>query len=255
MLVVSYGSIEPAQQMGPPRSMSVRLAGVGALLCSIVLALALTWQSGSVALMLQLTAGSSEVMQTRQMLLGYDPVRSNKRTGTLTRRDDTQTTEGSFEFKENEAEVLPQWAIEWAHPPEDLCLPGAQCDHGKSPNPLGTLGLWVMRKTTPHFNTKYDYRRRKNCAGMPGWELEECHHIRDMESHLDENGFPKDESKAAKQAVEQADEADESVPVMLHEISRPLQIRRRMRQAQSAQLHLKADLDLLLEKVDNFDVQ
>ena len=71
----------------------------------------------------------------------------------------------------------------------------------------------------------------------------------------------KDESRKAikqadeeRQADDQADEeVDKSRPAMLHEMRRPLQTQRRhMRQAQ---LHLKADLDLLLEKVDNFDVQ
>ena len=71
-----------------------------------------------------------------------------------------------------------------------------------------------------------DYFRRHNCAGLPGWAIEECHNMRRIEHHLDESGNPKaaegpNEPRAGEDQAD-ADEdggADKASPVMLREAS------------------------------------
>jgi hypothetical protein len=115
-------------------------------------------------------------------LLGFDPLRSNTRT-----RPSPNTFE-SFEKDPNDQDPLPTWAIEWNDDVRTKCKVGAQCDQGNTMNPLGELGRWVMIRTTPHYNTAYDYYRRHKCENLPGWALEECHRARNHEHYLDANG-------------------------------------------------------------------
>eukprot|EP00802_Teleaulax_amphioxeia_P028797 Tamp_30612.p1 GENE.Tamp_30612~~Tamp_30612.p1 ORF type:complete len:211 (-),score=37.38 Tamp_30612:94-669(-) len=124
-------------------------------------------------------------------LLGYDPFNSNSQPG-----KGGANTLGAFEEDDTAREPLPSWATEWSDTHRNTCEPGAQCDHGNVPNPLGALGRWVMTKTSSHFNSPYDEYRRHKCVGLPGWALEECHRMRNTESHLDAEGNAKDGSEA-----------------------------------------------------------
>ena len=142
-------------------------------------------------------------------LLGFDPFNSNSQPGKA-----GTSTLGAFEQDGEEREPLPSWATEWSDENHNTCAVGAQCDHGNMPNPLGTLGRWVMIKTSSHFNSPYDEYRRHKCANLPGWALEECHRMRDKEHLLDEEGNPKDGSEA------------KAKPMMLHEYRMQPAIRR-----------------------------
>ena len=170
--------------------MRVKLAVAAAAVCTVAVA----------GMMLMATQqqqhGPTMLVQMRTQartnkLLGFDPFNSNSQPG----KKGTSTL-GAFENDENEKEPLPAWATEWSDENHNTCEPGAQCDHGNLPNPLGSLGRWVMIKTSPHFNSPYDEYRRHKCANLPGWALEECHRMREKEHNLDENGNPADGSEA-----------------------------------------------------------
>jgi hypothetical protein len=187
MAVANYGALGPedvrrqSQRRGAAAQLAVAAAVVGALVVACML-----------------VARAQHPAPTA--LLGFDPFNSNSQPG-----KSSVSTLGAFEQDSEEREPLPSWATEWSDEGHNSCLPGAQCDHGNMPNPLGSLGRWVMIKTSPHFNSKYDYYRRHQCANLPGWALEECHRMRDTEHNLDEEGNPKDGSEA------------KAVPMMLHE--------------------------------------
>ncbi len=134
---------------------------------------------------------AADPAQTTQVLLGFDPYRSNSQPGR-----NSESTVGAFESDSEAQDPLPSWATEWSDENHNTCEVGAQCDHGNLANPLGSLGRWVMIKTSSHFNSPYDEYRRHKCQGLPGWALEECHRMRDKEHNLDESGNPTDGSEA-----------------------------------------------------------
>lgn len=179
----------------PVRRASTQLALAGAAVCALVVG----------CVLISATSGPTVLAQVPQRartskLLGFDPFNSNSQPG----KKGTSTL-GAFEQDETSRDPLPSWATEWSDENQNSCAVGAQCDHGNLPNPLGTLGLWVMRKTSSHFNSPYDEYRRHKCANLPGWALEECHRMRDREHELDEEGNPKDGSEAKAR------------PMLLHE--------------------------------------
>ena len=126
-------------------------------------------------------------------LMGFDPFRSNSQPG---KNSNAHSTTDAFEAGDNEKDPLPSWATEWSEENHNSCEVGAQCDHGNIVNPLGSVGRWVMIKTSSHWNSPYDEYRRHKCENLPSWALEECHRMRDKESGLDEQGNNKDGSEA-----------------------------------------------------------
>lgn len=193
MAVGSYGTIVSVPGGMPVRRAAwMQLALAGAAVCALAVGCVLVaTQSGPTAL---------AQVQTTSKLLGFDPFNSNRQPG-----KQSASTLGAFEQDENSRDPLPSWATEWSDESHETCEVGAQCDHGNLPNPLGTLGLWVMRKTSSHFNSPYDEYRRHKCANLPGWALEECHRMRNRESELDEEGNAKEGSE------------DKARPMLLHE--------------------------------------
>ena len=139
-------------------------------------------------------AGPRGATATRTaQLLGFDPFRSNSLPG---KNSNAHSTTDAFEADDDEKDPLPSWATEWSEENHNSCEVGAQCDHGSIVNPLGSVGRWVMIKTSSHWNSPYDEYRRHKCENLPGWALEECHRMRDKESGLDEQGNNKDGSEA-----------------------------------------------------------
>ncbi len=62
---------------------------------------------------------------------------------------------GAFEEdSEQDQKPLPRWATDWGQTNSFKCKPGTQCIGG-APNPLGELGLWVMKKTEPKYNPPF----------------------------------------------------------------------------------------------------
>lgn len=212
MTVACYGAVAmadaaPLRRTGVSAQMVVAVAAVAALLVASVL---VSQQVSTTALVQVRQPALHQRQQAKtNKLLGFDPFTSNSQPG-----KGGSSTLGAFEFDENERQPLPQWATEWSDENHNTCAPGAQCDHGNLPNPLGTLGRWVMIKTSSHFNSPYDEYRRHKCANLPGWALEECHRMRDKESTLDEEGNPADGSEAKAR------------PMLLHEYRMQPAVRR-----------------------------
>jgi len=199
--VVSYGSLFRLSPLRRGAAVAATAIAAAALLLVVASVLVASGQRGRTSLLQVRQPALHQRQQAKtNKLLGFDPFNSNSRPGKA-----SASTLGAFESDEDEREPLPQWATEWSDENHNTCAPGAQCDHGNLPNPLGSLGRWVMIKTSSHFNSPYDEYRRHNCANLPGWALEECHRMRDKEHTLDENGNPADGSEAKAQ------------PMMLHE--------------------------------------
>ena len=222
---------------GPARGAAVVVAAAVCLLAfSVLVAQPLAARRAALALQPRAAGkgatGTAEVeaaMPTTQ-LLGFDPLRSN-----AGGHSSPPNTLQAFEQAEDQQNPLPTWATEWADKSNTKCDVGAQCDHGNVPNPLGSLGRWVMIKTAPHFNSDYDYSRRHGCANLPGWAVEECFRMRDAETHLDEEGNSDGTpvTRARKSASRDAFTRDKSTPTMLHDyrsspfVRRALPARRR----------------------------
>ena len=83
-------------------------------------------------------------MLNLQALLGYDA-------------EADESVIGAFEDDDTEKTPLPRWATDWGQTNSFKCKPGTQC-LGGAPNPLGELGLWVMKKTEPRYNPPYTVR-------------------------------------------------------------------------------------------------
>lgn len=195
MAPARYGAVQDDARRGArPRAAAAQLTVVAAAVGALVVACVLVARAQH---------------RAPTALLGFDPFNSNSHPG-----KGGSSTLGAFEQDSEERQPLPSWATEWSDENHNTCEPGAQCDHGNMPNPLGSLGRWVMIKTSPHFNSKFDYYRRHKCANLPGWALEECHRMRDVEHNLDEEGNPTDGSEA------------KAVPMMLHEYRMQPAVRR-----------------------------
>ena len=81
---------------------------------------------------------------------------------------------------------MPKWATAWADTPQG----SSECESGKGLaeqcNLIGKLGLWVMKKTEPRYNSpdsSDEEARVKNCMNLPGWALHECLRMREKEAN------------------------------------------------------------------------
>ncbi len=69
--------------------------------------------------------------------------------------DSDSSVIGAFEEdSDQDQKPLPRWATDWGQTNSFKCKPGTQC-LGSTPNALGELGLWVMKKTEPKYNPPY----------------------------------------------------------------------------------------------------
>jgi hypothetical protein len=91
-------------------------------------------------------------------------------------------------FETDDQAQLPGWATKWSGAESKEA---ASCESGNGLatqcNPLGMVGLWVMKKTEPKYNKPSrsdDAAKMKNCLNLPGWALRECMKMREKESKM-----------------------------------------------------------------------
>eukprot|EP00292_Cryptomonas_paramecium_P021509 CAMPEP_0113663166 /NCGR_PEP_ID=MMETSP0038_2-20120614/986_1 /TAXON_ID=2898 /ORGANISM="Cryptomonas paramecium" /LENGTH=170 /DNA_ID=CAMNT_0000578153 /DNA_START=12 /DNA_END=520 /DNA_ORIENTATION=- /assembly_acc=CAM_ASM_000170 len=125
--------------------------------------------------------------RTRVALEEVKPVRQSLMAVPLTTNSDVLD---AFEDGDEDQTPLPKWATDWGQTKEYRCKKGTQCING-NPNPLGELGLWVMKKTEPAYNPAYTGPRQKSCLGLPGWAYRRCLKTREREAGLSRTGAKK----------------------------------------------------------------